>query len=592
VSAGPLGAGLRWAVAEARALVLLERFFALLEQAAEPPVAPDSLTQLAPVVRGWRRALRSGVDAAALDAGARAWSVLEACRQRVVERDRAIPAYRIRWACEHAPLSDRSLATLARFYRTLPYSSASQSKYEHVVTRLLAGPLKRRRDLVAAPHEVLERLVAIEKSCGADPVGVPEALLRSGIAELARFVREAREQPDLASLTSSSLFQRAGAFKARLGAALFEPRVALAVVECNLRLGNVLCELLAREAEDAAAPAAAPVETEPVATVPAVEAPPPVEPEVEIEVEIPSQLEATTPAPAPPAVREELPPAPSPRAAELGKLPENAAVVASYLRPPRSPEVYELDLDRFLSPLPGATQPTTTETADRRRALELILAADDLVWARDEGAAGEEHRERVRQTTREMLAHGNALNATLAKAQQDAPEVVESLFYVSDHLLWARLRLTASLNRPPRKRISLARAPKAAAPPLRATTGRAWRLAAMAALVALALSFLPGAFARPMPVAAEVRVLDPKSVPGGAYVSDVRQHKSVLYVAVLPAWSGLGEGQRRESLRALAEFGSVYGINTVSVSGPQGQPLGCFADGESTLVSDLPQEGS
>src|SRR6185436_21104955 len=104
------------------------------------------------------------------------------------------------------------------------------------------------------------------------------------------------------------------------------------------------------------------------------------------------------------------------------------------------------------------------EAADRRRALELILAADDLVWARDEGAAGEEHRERVRQTTREMLAHGNVLSGTLAKARQDAPDLVEPLFYVSDHLLWARLRLSASLNRPPRKRISLARAPQAAPP--------------------------------------------------------------------------------------------------------------------------------
>jgi hypothetical protein len=191
-----------------------------------------------------------------------------------------------------------------------------------------------------------------------------------------------------------------------------------------------------------------------------------------------------------------------------------------------------------------------------------------------------------------MLAHGNALSAALAKAQPGTPDVLETLFYVSDHLLWARLRLTASLNRPPRKRISLARAQQKAAPPkLRARSPRRWRLAAAAALAALALSLVPRAFA-PMAIDAEVRLLDPKSLPGGAHVSDARQHKAVLYVAVLPTWSALGESERRESLRALAEFGSVYGIATVSVSDQQGQALGSYAEGEPTLASDLPLEGS
>jgi hypothetical protein len=581
VSAGPLGAGLRWAVAEARALVMLERFLALLEQASDAGPAPDSLRPLSDVVRGWRSALRTADDATVLDAGARTWSALDACRQGVIARDGAIPAYRIRWACEHAPLSASQLGKLARFYRALPYSSATQSKYEYVLTRLLGGPLHRRRALLAAPHEALEQIAQIEKGCGADPVLVKEAKLSVMVGELAAFVREARAQPDLASLTASSVFQRAGAFKAQLGVALFEPRVALAVVECNLRLGNVFCELLAHEADEAAAHA-------PAAGAPAGQA---------------ETAPAAPPAPAPPAPQspaageeaahgEELPLSPSPRAAELGKQPENAAVIEAYLQPPRSDDVYELDLDRFLGALPGGGDAPAAAATERRRALELILAADDLVQARDAGAAGDEHRAQVKRVTRDMLAHGNALAASLARAQEQDPASVETLFYVSDHLLWARLRLTASLNRPPRKRITLARAAKAAPPPEPTARSLRRRLLPIAALASIALIFLPRAFARPMAIDAEVRVVDLTGVPGSAYLYDVRQHRSVLYVSVLPSWAAQSEGSRRDHLRALAEYGAMQGVDTVRLADRRGQPLGQFADGEPTLASELPLEGS
>ena len=85
-------------------------------------------------------------------------------------------------------------------------------------------------------------------------------------------------------------------------------------------------------------------------------------------------------APADPAIAttaEEIPPVPlveveqqpSARAFELGKIEENAALIERYLAWPRSPEVWQLDLDVFLgASVPGsATQNNALKVAPLSR---------------------------------------------------------------------------------------------------------------------------------------------------------------------------------------------------------------------------------
>src|SRR6187455_2136632 len=130
---------------------------------------PDPFVEVGMVFKEWRQALRDGDEEKALDAVEHSWALLEACRQRVISRDAAIEAYRVRWACENAPLNDRTIDSLARFYRLLPFSLTSQSKYEYTLTRQLAGPIGPDRRI--ASTEVLgDAVVALERSWAAPPL--------------------------------------------------------------------------------------------------------------------------------------------------------------------------------------------------------------------------------------------------------------------------------------------------------------------------------------------------------------------------------------------------------------------------------------
>ena len=101
------------------------RFVAELEPAHGDEA--DPITGLGAAFRAFRQALREEDPEAALDGVERTWAQIEACRQRVIARDVAIQAYRVRWASENAPLRHQAIDGLAHFYRLLPFSTNSQS---------------------------------------------------------------------------------------------------------------------------------------------------------------------------------------------------------------------------------------------------------------------------------------------------------------------------------------------------------------------------------------------------------------------------------------------------------------------------------
>jgi hypothetical protein len=808
-------------------LVRVYRFVAQLEPA--PGEEEDPAVALAKGFRTWRLALLEHDTESALDSMERVWTLLDACRLRVASYDAVIAAYRVRWACENAPLGNHTISALARFYRVMPVSTSSQSKYEYALTRLLAGPIGPDRRL-ASTEELEDAVMALEGAWGATPLGFSQGDVSAVKSALEAFAAEAGRHADAASFTSSALLRRFGAFKASIGAHLFDPRISVAVVETNVAVLNVLNQLLAdaggaplkgrlgskraklrartakatppvpaveppkeptdtlalarpewassvaadrdigtkasplpedtpaevpanehepaearaatitaldttdsaasvgaAPAPEAAAPETSEGETGPQETLPEVESPhvpvraprpdlqtgeidlsslefarpgrasdvqadpPPVEwPDAAPVPASPSHespletLAASTEGvadPAPIAPRPDLrtgevdlsglefvrrlrrhqapplpgdpdeegeegledeepdqtrrpetgewsddplahltdailrpspPPGadrgvsarssdaeqqPSARAFELAKSEENAVIVERYLTPPRSPEVWQLDLDVFLSPSPNGAA-NSASGQDRRRALELILSADDLICARaqDDEAPSAEYRAELRTVATAMLMLRTTLRRAAEPGQGDAREL-EPIVYAADHLLWERLRLEASLKRKPsRQRLPVLPqvSPLAAVVVAKEVRGelleRHRRILGGIVAAAFVLTMLVGVlgftFPRPL-LDPEVRVVKLEGLPGAELFDDARVYKSTLFITAGRTWSLLSREERRSIIRGLGAYAAERGLDTVSVVGSEGEPSATFKDDEVIFEGDL-----
>lgn len=670
---------------------------------------PDPFVEAAAAFKDWRLALRRNDVEAALDTVERTWPLLEACRQRVIARDAVIEAYRVRWACENATLRPQTLDSLARFYRLVPLSTSSQSKYEYVLTRRLAGPIGPERRL-APTEELRDAVVALELSWAANPVRIEDGEVAMVTLALGSFATEAGRHADAASFTRSAVLRRFGAFKASIGGQLFDPRVSVAVVETNVAVLNRLNQLLAdaggqplrgsaptraagalssvkspagdaalpplpdldaeakpkaaaaaeakaeppaatavpqakgddaavvkrrdrpqlltgeidlsgleflrpTRKKDAAAPATEPAVSEKVAVTtraidvpdatpeaagtPRHNAPPPAEegepkPSDAVEEASPTTADATEGDTGEPdeGLLAEVEQQPSARAFELGKQAENAAIVERYLTEPRSPEVWQLDLDVFLGQ--AENREGGNHSVDKRRALELILTADDLICARavQDDAPPAEHRASVRSVANAMLLLRTTLRRAADLEQGHAGER-EPLLYVADHLLWERLRLEASLKRRPSRKRPLVlprtgqlKAPQGAVPRRRRSRASIIRGAAAAVAVVAILGF--GSLRIiPTTVDPEVRMIQFTGMPGGDLFDDARTYRSTLFVSASRSFVLLSKDERKTIVQGLGSFAAEQGLDTVSVVGPRGEPWATYKDGEVLLDGDL-----
>jgi hypothetical protein len=294
-----------------------------------------------------------------------------------------------------------------------------------------------------------------------------------------------------------------------------------------------------------------------------------------------------------PAEVEQLP---SARAYELGRLEENAAIVERYLSGPRSPEVWQLDLDVFLGKSHEGVLNSESNAAERRRALELILTSDDLICTRSlqDEAPSAEHRSQVRAVANAMLLLRTSLRKSADLAQGN-PAELEPLLYVADHLLWERLRLEASLkrkpSRPPRhlllpKTNQAAEAALAQAQSARRQRRILVRVVAVAAAVTTLAGFMSFAVPREA-IDPEVRLVQVSGLPGAALFDDARMFRTTLFVSVSRTWTLLSAEERRSIVRGLGAFAAERGMDTVSVVGPKGEPWATFKDDEVLLDGDL-----
>lgn len=614
----------------ALSLLRTHRFVGQLEPSTDDD--PDPSAGIPAAFLAWRKALRGGDIEGALDGLERVSILVEGFRRHVIGRDQRIEAFRVRWACENAPLRHQIVDSLARFYRTLPISTSSQSKYEYVLTRRLAGPLRPERTVV--PNEdLVEAVTALEASWGVPPLPIDDGELATLTLALRSFTYEAQHQTDAAAFTASALLRRFGSLKASLGERLFNPGLSAAVVETNVAVLNTLSQLLtdvggaplrARDLKRVTGPIARlPGRGRRASTTRGVREPPPsvgipaetcsqrpFDPSDEAAADVDlSSLETETPS-APPrgglALEErprleEAPEAgqqPSSRAFALAQLPENAGLIKRYLSPPRSPEVWRLDLDVFLGAARDDVTGSGRHLADRRRALDLILTADDLICLRatQEGPPSAEHKARVRQVENAMLLLRTGMRRAAAHPPRANGEM-EPLLYVSDHLLWERLRLEASLKRNPRRHRT--RPLPRITPPdeeaarellvhrhhrriLRRVVGIA---AALTLMIGVATSGVRGAS-----VDSDVQSVNLSALQGPQIFEDARGHRGTLYVSASPAWVLLGAEDRRALLRSLGAFAAERGFDTVSVLGPLGEPWASFNDGEVVLDDDRSEE--
>ncbi|MFN6964917.1 MAG: hypothetical protein ACK4S4_14280 [Pyrinomonadaceae bacterium] len=168
-------------------------------------------------------------------------------RTLIEQRDAQIETYHYRRFIDSTiePLSDEIFISLTLFYRTIPFTPSSQSKFDLAVTRLFTGP---RTSEIRTPRFSREEMAAklttlyANAGCPAGDAGDTEA----AVATIDAFIGEARSFENVEDLIQSGIFGRYRQFKRELAERFFEPEIIAAGIECNLVFGNSFDLLLKR----------------------------------------------------------------------------------------------------------------------------------------------------------------------------------------------------------------------------------------------------------------------------------------------------------------------------------------------------------
>lgn len=247
---------LRQAIERMKSLQATDHVLVCLEQ-AQLQRAPEKLKlkALVTAINSLNLALREGIEAKVDSTRAAVQQELEAAVANLARRDARVMTYNLRRYCEaEATLLDlQSLAALASFYYTLPFSESSRSKYDFVITQLFSlVDEQRHRHLKGNPEQISKRLTTMcqaweegEERESADPLQVVTCL-----QEFAVFMAEMETIPTLEALVSSAFFQRMRDFKTSLGPLFFTPEVTAASVEANVAFANGFLTLLRKESQE------------------------------------------------------------------------------------------------------------------------------------------------------------------------------------------------------------------------------------------------------------------------------------------------------------------------------------------------------
>ena len=171
-------------------------------------------------------------------------SELSTWRELLELRNNRIETFHIRRFYDNSDVSlDAALlVSLARVFRSLPYSESNQSKYDLVVTRLFTkGNVESQRSLRFSREKIREVLTEIlPESAGKHP----ESEVQSAVEAFEAFILFLRPLSDLGEFLEKDSFERLRKAKKDLGDLFFHPRVTAAAIECNVTIGNVFAGLV------------------------------------------------------------------------------------------------------------------------------------------------------------------------------------------------------------------------------------------------------------------------------------------------------------------------------------------------------------
>lgn len=172
-------------------------------------------------------------------------------QEYLTSRDDKIEAYHIRRYCDGLlkPLDNEVFVALARFYRDMPRSKNSLSKFDLAMTRAFSTRVNDLfRAMSMSRDEIAARTAALY--CSWDRVVSVDLGSPRDVAVFDKFLVESDTMQDFQTLTVSRLFDRIRQFKAEIGDRFWDPTVVAAAIECNIVVGNHLNGLMARASEN------------------------------------------------------------------------------------------------------------------------------------------------------------------------------------------------------------------------------------------------------------------------------------------------------------------------------------------------------
>lgn len=173
----------------------------------------------------------------------------------LAHRDNDISAADLRRFCENSKpaLSSQALIALAKFYRNLPHSEFVRNKFDFVVTRLFSKEIaNEKRYLVFGRDEMIAHFKTLYAdwssislySSSDDNSDILVAALR-----FEDFMVEAENAERFDDLIRTEFFDRIRLFKESANELFYAPTITAAAVECNVRIGNKIVDLLRLEKE-------------------------------------------------------------------------------------------------------------------------------------------------------------------------------------------------------------------------------------------------------------------------------------------------------------------------------------------------------
>jgi hypothetical protein len=168
----------------------------------------------------------------------------------LAQRDADISAASLRRFCENSrpALSSQALISLAKFYRNLPYSEAVRNKFDFIVTRLFSKEIaNEKRYMVFGREEMIahfKTLYADWSSISLYDSNEDDSDTLVVALRYEDFIVEAENAENFDDLIRTEFFDRIRQFKESADEMFFAPIITASAVECNVRVGNRIVDLL------------------------------------------------------------------------------------------------------------------------------------------------------------------------------------------------------------------------------------------------------------------------------------------------------------------------------------------------------------